>query len=149
MAPPPKPLRTRPSPAVAWPDGYRFLRLDSPEWRFINPIFLMCDSVPSKVNFSVSVFMKLFRLSMPEYFNIPRVFRIHARTFRLLAVGQKQHEYSANSRRSTHFGGAIMKTNQLSLKIKQFNRRIEGRIIPPLILWLLGVPGMVVIIRRS
>lgn len=42
-----------------------------------------------------------------------------------------------------------MKTNQLSLKIKQFNRRIEGRIIPPLILWLLGVPGMVVIIRRS
>ena len=38
-----------------------------------------------------------------------------------------------------------MKTNQLRSKIGEVNRHIEGRILPPLILWMLGVPGIVVI----
>lgn len=39
-----------------------------------------------------------------------------------------------------------MKTNLGHTHISQFNRKIEGRILPPLILWMLGVPGSVVLI---
>lgn len=38
-----------------------------------------------------------------------------------------------------------MKTKLFS-KLNQFNRRVEGRILPPLILWMLGVPGGLVLI---
>jgi hypothetical protein len=38
-----------------------------------------------------------------------------------------------------------MTTNQLRLKMGEVNRNIEGRILPPLILWMLGVPGIIVI----
>jgi hypothetical protein len=33
-----------------------------------------------------------------------------------------------------------------STKAKQFGRRVEGRVLPPLLLWMLGVPGGIVII---
>ena len=39
-----------------------------------------------------------------------------------------------------------MKENQRRPQITQFGRKIEGRILPPLILWMLGVPGTIVII---
>jgi len=41
-----------------------------------------------------------------------------------------------------------MKTNQLRSKTKigEVKRKMEGRILPPLILWMLGVPGVVVIV---
>lgn len=45
-----------------------------------------------------------------------------------------------------------MKTNQLrsetktKTKIIEVSRKVEGRILPPLILWMLGVPGIVVIV---
>lgn len=39
-----------------------------------------------------------------------------------------------------------MKTNQVRSKIGEAHRKIEGRILPPLILWMLGVPGIVVIV---
>lgn len=38
-----------------------------------------------------------------------------------------------------------MKTHPLRSKIDEVKRKVEGRILPPLILWLLGVPGIVVI----
>lgn len=38
-----------------------------------------------------------------------------------------------------------MKSSQMRLKIGEVNRKIEGRILPPLILWMLGVPGIIVI----
>jgi hypothetical protein len=38
-----------------------------------------------------------------------------------------------------------MKTNQLRSQIGAVRRNVEGRILPPLILWMLGVPGIVVI----
>lgn len=44
-----------------------------------------------------------------------------------------------------HYGAANMKTNELRLKEGEFNRNIEGRVLPPLILWMLGVPGIIVI----
>ena len=37
-----------------------------------------------------------------------------------------------------------MKTNQLRLKMREANRDIEGRVLPPLLLWMLGVPGIIV-----
>ena len=39
-----------------------------------------------------------------------------------------------------------MKTNRLRSKLEEVNRKFEGRILPPLLLWMLGVPGIVVII---
>lgn len=41
-----------------------------------------------------------------------------------------------------------MKTKQLRLKTKigEVIQKAEGRILPPLILWMLGVPGIVVIV---
>jgi hypothetical protein len=30
--------------------------------------------------------------------------------------------------------------------IREFGKKIEGRILPPLILWMLGVPGGVVLV---
>ncbi|MEQ1559669.1 MAG: hypothetical protein ABL933_12125 [Methyloglobulus sp.] len=35
---------------------------------------------------------------------------------------------------------------QLNSKAMIFARKMEGRILPPLILWMLGVPGGVVLI---
>jgi len=41
-----------------------------------------------------------------------------------------------------------MKTKQLCSKSKigEIKRKVEGRILPPLILWMLGVPGIVVLV---
>lgn len=39
-----------------------------------------------------------------------------------------------------------MSNKDLGLRIKHFSRRVEGRILPPLLLWMLGVPGGVVIL---
>jgi hypothetical protein len=38
-----------------------------------------------------------------------------------------------------------MKTTQLPAKAPEISHKMEGRILPPLILWLLGVPGIIVI----
>jgi len=38
-----------------------------------------------------------------------------------------------------------MRSKQLGSKMGDVHRRVEGRILPPLILWMLGVPGIVVI----
>lgn len=38
-----------------------------------------------------------------------------------------------------------MKTNELSTKFGDVGRNVQGRVLPPLILWMLGVPGIVVI----
>lgn len=38
-----------------------------------------------------------------------------------------------------------MKPMQLPSGLSDFNRNVEGRILPPLILWMIGVPGIVVI----
>jgi hypothetical protein len=35
---------------------------------------------------------------------------------------------------------------QLNRKAMIFGRRMEGRILPPLILWMLGVPGVIVLL---
>lgn len=34
----------------------------------------------------------------------------------------------------------------LSKQINHFGRKIEGRILPPLILWMLGVPGGICVV---
>lgn len=39
-----------------------------------------------------------------------------------------------------------MNTNRMRTKLKEVNEKFEGRILPPLILWMLGVPGIVVIV---
>ncbi len=35
----------------------------------------------------------------------------------------------------------MKKIKQLSNKAMTFGRKVEGRILPPLLLWMLGVPG--------
>jgi len=39
----------------------------------------------------------------------------------------------------------VMKSTQLPMKVKDVIGNAEGRILPPLILWMLGVPGIIVI----
>lgn len=38
-----------------------------------------------------------------------------------------------------------MKAKQLRLKMREANQDMEGRVLPPLLLWMLGVPGIIVI----
>lgn len=38
-----------------------------------------------------------------------------------------------------------MKEHKVDSSMKEFNQRMDGRILPPLILWMLGVPGIIVI----
>jgi hypothetical protein len=35
--------------------------------------------------------------------------------------------------------------NTRHTKLREINHEVEGRILPPLILWMLGVPGIIVI----
>lgn len=46
---------------------------------------------------------------------------------------------------SSQLGVNSMKTNQLRATTGEATRNMEGRVLPPLILWMLGVPGIVVI----
>jgi hypothetical protein len=47
--------------------------------------------------------------------------------------------------RGIHNGVASMKTTEVREMFSEVNRNVEGRILPPLILWMLGVPGIIVI----
>ena len=38
-----------------------------------------------------------------------------------------------------------MKERKVESNMKELNQRMDGRILPPLILWMLGVPGIIVI----
>jgi hypothetical protein len=40
----------------------------------------------------------------------------------------------------------VKNINQMSSRARSFSRKVEGRILPPLILWMLGVPGGVCVI---
>lgn len=35
----------------------------------------------------------------------------------------------------------MKKISQLTAKATTFSRKVEGRILPPLLLWMFGVPG--------
>lgn len=37
-------------------------------------------------------------------------------------------------------------TKDIATKAKRFGRKVEGRVLPPLLLWMLGVPGGIVIL---
>lgn len=39
-----------------------------------------------------------------------------------------------------------MKTHELLEKFRDTRSDVEGRVLPPLILWMLGVPGIVVLL---
>jgi hypothetical protein len=40
----------------------------------------------------------------------------------------------------------MKKLAQINTKAMVFRRKVEGRILPPLILWMLGVPGGICVI---
>jgi hypothetical protein len=40
----------------------------------------------------------------------------------------------------------MKKLSQLKGKAMTFSRKVEGRILPPLLLWMLGVPGGICVI---
>jgi hypothetical protein len=41
----------------------------------------------------------------------------------------------------TFLESAMENLRQLTRRAKVFGRRVEGRVLPPLLLWMLGVPG--------
>ncbi|MDI1294251.1 MAG: hypothetical protein PSV18_16165 [Methylobacter sp.] len=40
----------------------------------------------------------------------------------------------------------MKKLRQLTSKSMTFSRKVEGRVLPPLLLWMLGVPGGICIV---
>jgi hypothetical protein len=52
----------------------------------------------------------------------------------------------SESKQPINTGKIDMKIREAQRRVFQLGRRLEGRILPPLILWMLGVPGGIVVV---